>query len=51
MAGTRPLEGVGLGWRPELAAFLLAVPETADFLEVVAESCFAQKAAWREAVA
>src|SRR5262245_48378634 len=46
-----PLTGVALGWRPELAADLLRAPDTVDFLEVVAETCFAQPPAWREAVA
>jgi uncharacterized protein (UPF0276 family) len=49
MPRTRPLEGVGLGWRPELAADVLRAPQTVDFLEVVADTCFAQPAAWREA--
>ena len=40
---------VGIGWRPELAADLLAAPESVDFVEVVAETCFAQPAARREA--
>ncbi len=43
--------GVGLGLRPELAADLLRAPECVGFLEVVAESCFAQPAARREACA
>jgi hypothetical protein len=48
----RPLAPrVGLGWRPEIAADLLASPSRVDFLEVVAESCFASAAARREAVA
>lgn len=45
LAGAR----VGLGWRPELALELLAQPASVDFVEVVAESCFAQPAARREA--
>ena len=40
---------VGIGWRPELAADLLAAPQSVDFVEVVAETCFAQPAARREA--
>ncbi|MFT3774223.1 MAG: DUF692 domain-containing protein [Minicystis sp.] len=42
---------VGLGFRVEVAADLLADPRTADFVEVVAEACFASPAARREAVA
>lgn len=42
---------VGLGWRPEIAADLLAAPQTIGLVEVVAETCFAQKAARREACA
>jgi hypothetical protein len=42
---------VGLGFRVEVAADLLADPGAADFVEVVAESCFANPAAHREAVA
>lgn len=45
------MAGVGLGHRPELATDLLAAPHTVDFVEVVAESCFAQRALHREAVA
>jgi uncharacterized protein len=41
--------GVGIGWRPELAADLLRAPRVVDFIEVVAETCFAQPAARREA--
>ena len=41
--------GVGIGWRPELAADLLRAPRVVDFVEVVAETCFAQAAARREA--
>lgn len=43
--------GVGLGWRAELAVDLLRAPDSVDFLEVVADSCFAQPSAWREACA
>ncbi|WP_437592065.1 multinuclear nonheme iron-dependent oxidase [Sorangium sp. So ce1000] len=43
--------GVGVGFRPELAADLLAAPGTVDFVEVVAEACFASPAARREASA
>ncbi|WP_437679679.1 DUF692 domain-containing protein [Sorangium sp. So ce131] len=43
--------GVGVGFRPELAADLLAAPRTVDFVEVVAETCFASPAARREAAA
>jgi uncharacterized protein (UPF0276 family) len=41
--------GVGVGWRPELASDLLRAPGTVDFVEVVAETCFVQPAARREA--
>jgi uncharacterized protein (UPF0276 family) len=40
---------VGIGWRPELAADLLRAPRVVDFVEVVAETCFAQPAVCREA--
>ena len=43
--------GVGLGFRPELAADLLRAPGVVDFVEVVAETCFVQPAARREAQA
>ncbi|XXX79859.1 DUF692 domain-containing protein [Sorangium sp. So ce134] len=49
-----PLSGgarVGVGFRPELAADLLAAPSAVDFVEVVAEACFASPAARREASA
>ena len=49
MLPPRPLAGVALGWRPELAADLLRDPDHVDFLEVVADTCFAQPSAWREA--
>jgi uncharacterized protein len=49
MVPTGPLAGVALGWRPELAVELLRSPESVDFLEVVADTCFAQPSAWREA--
>jgi uncharacterized protein len=49
MLRTRPLAGVALGWRPELAGDVLRHPDSVDFLEVVAETCFAQPSAWREA--
>jgi uncharacterized protein (UPF0276 family) len=39
----------GLGWRTELAADLLSQPAAADLVEVVAETCFAQPRALREA--
>ena len=51
MLRTRPLHGVALGWRPELAGDVLRDPDGVDFLEVVAETCFAQQAARREACA
>lgn len=40
---------VGIGWRPELAADLLSAPRSVDFVEVVAETCFANPASRREA--
>jgi hypothetical protein len=51
MVRTHALAGVALGFRPELAGDLLRAPESVDFLEVVADTCFAQPAAWREACA
>jgi uncharacterized protein len=44
-----PITGVALGWRPELASDLLRAPGCVDFVEVVADTCFSQPAAWREA--
>lgn len=41
--------GVAVGWRPELAPDLLRQPEAVDFVEVVAETCFASPALRREA--
>jgi uncharacterized protein (UPF0276 family) len=49
MLRSRPLAGVALGWRPELAADVLRDPDSVDFLEVVADTCFAQPSAWKEA--
>jgi uncharacterized protein (UPF0276 family) len=46
-----PATSVGLGFRVPLAADLLVSPGRVDFLEVVAEACFASVAARREAVA
>lgn len=43
--------GVGLGFRPEIGADLLRSPRVVDFVEVVAETCFVQPAARREAQA
>jgi hypothetical protein len=43
--------GIGLGWRVEIAADLLASPASVDLIEVVAEACFASPAARREALA
>jgi uncharacterized protein (UPF0276 family) len=40
---------VGIGWRPELAGDLLRNRTAVDFVEVVAETCFAHAAARREA--
>jgi hypothetical protein len=45
------LRGVGLGWRTELAADLLADPRLVDFVEVVAESCMVQPRLRDEAAA
>lgn len=42
---------VGVGWRTELAGDLLACPQAADLVEVVAETCHSQGAARREAQA
>lgn len=42
---------LGLGFRPELATDLMASPDTVDFVEIVAETCFTQRAARREAAA
>ncbi len=43
--------GVGIGFRSELAADIFERRSSIELLEVVAESCFVQPAAWREAVA
>lgn len=48
---TTGLEGVGLGWRRELAADLLHEPGAVSFVEVVAESCYVSTKLRREAVA
>ncbi|MGK3965500.1 DUF692 domain-containing protein [Sorangium sp. So ce118] len=53
-SSSSPLSGVGLvgvGFRPEIAADLLSAPDAVDFVEVVAEACFASPAARREASA
>lgn len=42
---------VGLGFRAELAADLVAAPATVDFVEVVAETCYTQRTSRREACA
>jgi hypothetical protein len=42
---------VGLGFRAELAADLVAAPSTVDFVEIVAEACYTQRASRREACA
>jgi uncharacterized protein (UPF0276 family) len=49
----RPLEegSVGLGFRAELATDLVLAPSTVDFVEIVAESCYTQRASRREACA
>ena len=43
------LAGVGLGYRRELAASLLMAPSAVDFVEIIAESCFASEPMRREA--
>jgi uncharacterized protein (UPF0276 family) len=43
--------GVGIGWRQELASDLWQRREAVRFVEVVAELCFSQERARREAVA
>lgn len=45
----RALQGVGIGWRRELAHDLLARPEAVSFVEVVAEACFVRARARDEA--
>jgi len=42
---------VGLGFRAELAADLVAQPRVVDFVEVVAETCYTRATARREAIA
>lgn len=42
---------IGLGFRPELAVELMAAPRTVDFVEIVAETCYTQRATRREAAA
>ncbi len=42
---------VGIGWRREIAADLLARRESVDFVEVIAETCFTQSTQRREAIA
>jgi uncharacterized protein (UPF0276 family) len=51
MAAATTLGGIGLGYRPELAADLLADPGALEFVEVVAEACLANSVARREAIA
>lgn len=51
MLGGGSVRGVGLGWRPEVAADLLRDPPAVDFVEIVAETCFVQGHARREAEA
>ncbi|WP_437691450.1 DUF692 domain-containing protein [Sorangium sp. So ce176] len=51
LSGIGGVGGVGVGFRPELAADLLSAPGAVDFVEVVAEACFASPAARREAAA
>ena len=45
------LTGVGIGWRQELAADVLSARGAVSFVEVVAELCFSQARAKREASA
>jgi hypothetical protein len=45
------LSGVGIGWRPEFAVDLLHVRDAVSFVEVLAELCFSQARARREALA
>jgi len=45
------VSGVGIGFRAENAADLFAAPETVDFVEVVAETCFTQSDTRREVLA
>ncbi len=45
------LSGIGLGWRREIAADLLARPELVDFVEVVAENVFGKSPLRREVLA
>lgn len=45
------MRGVGIGFRPEIAANLLRDPSAVDFLEVVAESLFSRADWKREAIA
>lgn len=45
------LSGVGIGWRQELAVDLLQRRDAVRFVEVVAELCFSQARARREAAA
>lgn len=44
------LAGVGLGYRRELAASLLTAPGSVNFVEIIAESCFADGPQRREAL-
>jgi hypothetical protein len=46
--GRKTQGAVGIGWRAEIAGPLMAAPAAADFLEVVAEPCFASRSARRE---
>jgi uncharacterized protein (UPF0276 family) len=41
----------GIGYRPELAGELLSAPGAVDFIEIVAETCFADERLRREAIA
>lgn len=46
-----PSFGVGLGWRPELAADLLRDPACVSLVEVIAETCYTQSKSRKEALA
>ena len=51
VAGCPVPAGVGIGWRSEVAADLLADPGVVDLVEITAEACYAHAASRREALA
>ncbi|MFO0631171.1 MAG: DUF692 domain-containing protein, partial [Polyangiales bacterium] len=51
MRATTTIGAVGIGWRREIAADLLARREAVDFVEVIAEACLPGSAQRREVVA